>query len=236
MDENKRTFSELDWLEEKRKLVFVGESGCGKSETAIHFALKLANNTNHPVHLFDMDQTKPLFRSRDRKHVLEEAGVICHGQSQMLDAPTMAGGIAGCLEDRNCYTVVDVGGNETGARLIGGLSGHFNKKDTVIGYIVNPYRPWSKSVQAIDRMMAEVISAARIENYKVIASPNLGLETNSFDFLEGCKALLQMVGQCVPVEFAVVKDSLYKEVRDKSPFPLIPIQLHMRYPWDGEDK
>ena len=44
--------------------VLLGEAGCGKSELAINLARRLLD-TGKPVDLFDLDMTKPLFRTRE---------------------------------------------------------------------------------------------------------------------------------------------------------------------------
>lgn len=227
-------YSVRDWIGKRKNIIFVGESGCGKSETALHFAFALAGQKKKAVHLFDMDQTKPLFRSRDVRQALTEAGVECHASAQVLDTPTMVGGVGHFLCDEDSYVILDVGGNEAGARLIGGLAPYFSRQDTVIGYLINPYRPWSKDVCSIDSIMTEIRCAARIPSIHVIASPNLGRTTSASEFLEGCDQLLQMVGKYVEVEFAVVMESLYESVKETSPLPLLPIHLRMTYPWDDE--
>ena len=58
------------FLPEARKLVFLGEAGCGKSEIAVQLALELAAQ-GRAVHLFDLDQTKPLMRARDAEALYE---------------------------------------------------------------------------------------------------------------------------------------------------------------------
>ena len=59
-------------------VVFLGEAGSGKSELALNFAQALAELGGKPVHFFDLDMTKPLFRSRDRREALEALGVEVH--------------------------------------------------------------------------------------------------------------------------------------------------------------
>ena len=54
-----------DVLKEKKNFLFIGEAGSGKSEIVLNVAAKLARETGKKVDLFDMDQTKPLYRSRD---------------------------------------------------------------------------------------------------------------------------------------------------------------------------
>ena len=227
-------YSVIDWIGKRKNMIFDGESGCGKSETALHFAFALAGQKTKAVHLFDMDQTKPLFRSRDVRQELTEAGVVCHDAPQVLDTPTMSGGVCHFLCDEDSYVILDVGGNEAGARLIGGLAPYFSRPDTAVLYLINPYRPWSKDVYSIDRVMTEIRCAARISSIHVIASPSLGRKTSASEFLEGCSRLIQMAGTYVEVEFAVVMESLYESVKEASPFLLLPIHLYMRYPWEDD--
>ena len=70
-----------------------------------------------PVHFFDLDMTKPLFRSRDRREALEALGVEVHYEAQFMDAPTLTGGVRQRLNDPHCCAVLDVGGDYIGARL-----------------------------------------------------------------------------------------------------------------------
>ena len=63
-----------NFLPAARKLVFLGEAGCGKSEIAMQLAMTLAAQGN-AVHFFDLDQTKPLMRARDAAALLDAYGV-----------------------------------------------------------------------------------------------------------------------------------------------------------------
>lgn len=99
--------------------VFIGEAGCGKSEIAINIALMLSANGEKPVHFYDLDMTKPLFRSRDQAKFLEDNGIHVHFEEQFMDAPTLAGGVNRLLRDESVYTILDVGGDYIGARSIG---------------------------------------------------------------------------------------------------------------------
>ena len=74
----------LTGLPAGRAAVFLGEAGCGKSELAVHLALSLAGK-GREVHFFDLDQTKPLMRSRDAQELLEGAGArLIGGYSHLL--------------------------------------------------------------------------------------------------------------------------------------------------------
>ena len=73
----------------QRVTVFLGEAGCGKSELAVQWALTAAER-RRDVHFFDLDQTKPLLRSRAAAALLVGAGVPVHFAQQCADAPTQA--------------------------------------------------------------------------------------------------------------------------------------------------
>ena len=90
----------LNELQRHSNSIFLGEAGCGKSELAVHLALELARQ-GREVHFFDLDQTKPLMRSRDAEGLLEKAGVTVHFQQQYADAPTQVGGLIPLLLDQN---------------------------------------------------------------------------------------------------------------------------------------
>lgn len=227
-------YSVMEWVDGRKNIVFVGESGCGKSEIAMHFALELAKMKRMTVHLFDLDQTKPLFRSRDKCSFLYQKGVLCHSEEQLMDAPTLVGGVRHSIEDEDSYTILDAGGNEIGARLLGSLDSCFKRKDTVVGFIINPYRPWSKNIQSIDSTLTGILRAARISEFHIIGNPSVGRTTTAEEFLEGCRLLTDIVGPYVKIEFVIVMDSLYEQVKNKTVLPLMPLHPCLNYQWENE--
>ena len=76
-----------------KNFVLLGEAGSGKSEIALNLAAHLAQCQPLPVHFFDLDMTKPLFRSRDLAEEMEALGVHFHFEKQFMDAPTQVGGV-----------------------------------------------------------------------------------------------------------------------------------------------
>lgn len=211
--------------------IFIGEAGCGKSEIAINLAIHLADSQDKPVHFFDLDQTKPLFRSRDAKHLLAEHGIIFHHEEQFYDTPTVTGGVSRILLDKNCYAILDVGGNENGARVLGGFSKIINHNDSAVFFIINPYLPWSEDVHAIDVTMSAILQVSRIKNFRILSNPNMGCTTTSDEFLAGIEKTAAMISQYRPIAGTCVMDTIYDEVRGKIDIPLFPIHLYLTYPW-----
>lgn len=217
--------------------VFLGEAGGGKSELALNVACALAEAGGKPVHFFDLDMTKPLFRSRDRRDMLEAAGVEVHYEEQFMDAPTLTGGVRRLLNDQNCYTVLDVGGDYIGARSIGGYAPLLNRDGTTIYYVINPFRPWSATLEHIDKVLGETLGVSHVElaRLKLVGNPNLGPETTPADVAEGAQQLVDMVGPYKPVEFLCVQDQLCPALPEGLPCPVLPIRLYLTYPWISQE-
>lgn len=218
--------------------VFLGEAGGGKSELALNVACALAEAGGKPVHFFDLDMTKPLFRSRDRREMLESHGVEVHFEEQFMDAPTLTGGVRRLLNDQNCYTVLDVGGDYIGARSIGGYAPLLNRDGTTIYYVINPFRPWSATLEHIDKVLGETLGVSHVElaRLKLVGNPNLGPETTPADVAEGARQLVDMVGPYKPVEFLCAQDRLCPELPEELPCPVLPIRLYLTYPWASQEE
>ena len=214
--------------------VFLGEAGCGKSEIAINLALALAALGGPSVHFYDLDMTKPLFRSRDQAALLEDRGVQVHFEEQFYDAPTAAGGVNRQLRDGNCFTVLDVGGDYIGARSVGGYAPLLNAPGTAVFYVINPYRPWSMDIDHIDRVLGETlgVSHVRLDRLRLLGNPNLGPDTTVDEVLEGAKRLVELVGPYKPVEGWTVRGSHAAAVEAGLGCPVFPIELYLTYEWE----
>lgn len=219
-------------LRRQQNTVFLGEAGCGKSELAVHLALELASQ-GREVHFFDLDQTKPLMRSRDTKELLEAAGVAVHFQQQCADAPTQVGGLIPLLLDEGKTVILDVGGNDTGAKLIGGYAHLLKNAD--VWFVVNPYRPWSATTEHIDGTLSAILRASRLKMPRFLLNPNLGGDTTLAEYLDGIRQGLETLSPYVAVEAAAVPAALYEQARTETPLPLIPITSHISVPEAGLD-
>lgn len=215
---------------EQKNLVFIGEAGSGKTETAVNLALRMAREGGRRVHFFDMDQTKPLFRARDCEAQLEREGVVFHFQAQYLDAPTVASGVIETLMDESSAVLMDIGGGSHGSHMIGQFSHLLNRENTLVLYIVNPFRPWSGRREDIDVTMRRVLGAARLASFSLVANPNLGPDTRSEDILEGLRRFRGLF----PGEealFVCALEGLCSELAGQVREPLLPIRLNTVPEW-----
>ena len=220
----------LNELQRHSNSIFLGEAGCGKSELAVHLVLELARQ-GREVHFFDLDQTKPLMRSRDAEGLLEKAGVTVHFQQQYADAPTQVGGLIPLLLDEKKAVILDVGGNDTGAKLIGGYAHLLKAAD--VWFVVNPYRPWSATTEHIDGTLSAILRASRLKMPRFLLNPNLGGGTTLEEYLSGIKLGLELLSPYVAVEAAAVPAPLYEQAKAETALPLIPITSHISVPEAG---
>lgn len=213
--------------------LFIGEAGSGKSEIAVNVAKKLCALEEKKVHFFDLDMTKPLFRSRDLCQELVSQGMEFHYEEQFMDAPTLVGGVNRLLKDENSYVVLDAGGDSIGARAVGGFASMTGREDTMVYYVVNPYRPWSCDLDHIDRILGEILGVSHIslDQVHLISNPNMGALTTPREVIEGNRKLKDLLSPYKGLDFACVREELYEAVKEEIPFPVMPVHLYLTYPW-----
>ena len=224
--ESDKNFYEL--MDEKKNFVFIGEAGSGKSEISLNIALKLAEKTGRKVDFFDLDQTKPLFRSRDLKDSFVQRDVDIHFQDQFLDAPVMVGGVrASLISDK--YTILDIGGGQQAAKFAGAYSDLLSKNDSVPVYVFNAYRPWSGSVDAVDATMRHILSSMRLDHIYILANPNLGFSTSLQEFYEGLAETDSLFEEFTSINSACIRKELIDKASQITDKTLIPLELFLDY-------
>jgi len=218
-----------------KNLVFIGEAGSGKTESALNMAQGFARSfkedgVERRVHFFDMDQTKANLRARDAAAVLEESGVILHYGEQVLDAPTIAGGVIEHLRSPEAMVMMDIGGGSYGAHMIGQFADYLSGADTAVMYIFNPYRPWSISRDDVAETMAAVLGTGHLTISCLICNPNLGPATTVEEYMEGYRRMLAMFPE-TPISFCCAAEGIADEVETLTGLPVYPIKVTAPPEW-----
>lgn len=218
----------------KTNFILIGEAGCGKSEIALNLAEYLAKNTDKHVHLIDMDMTKPLFRSRDLLNSGKLSEVNIHYEEQFFDAPTVVGGVRELLADPESIVVMDVGGDDIGARSIGGFMLGVDKKSMCVMYVLNYYRPFCQDIEHIDRFLSEILAVSHLtlEDIHFVDNPNAGLTTTIDEVVEGANKMNEIISEYREIEMNVIHEGFYESVRNKlQKEKIMPIHLFLTYEW-----
>ena len=182
-------------------IIFTGRFGSGKSETAINYALSLAQTVSEcaesparagqepaGVILIDLDIVTPYFRSREAADRLLERGVKVIAPSvigQHLDTPAITPQILGAIQQSDLPVVLDVGGDKQGARALGQFRSAIRQGDYAMHFVVNPYRPFTDTLGGLKSSIAEIEASARLEVSSLVSNPNLIGETTIEHVIEG---------------------------------------------------
>lgn len=220
------TASLSELLKRKKNFILIGETGSGKSEIALNLAALLSRTVTGKVHLFDLDQTKAAFRARDAQEEMEALGVELHYMPQLLDTPVLVNGIIQHLRRPDSLCILDVGGNENAARMVGCLSDHLNGDSSAALYVVNPYRPFSGTPEDMEVTMATILNACHIEHIHFLLNPNIGPGTTEADVRAGFAA-----AKCKACG-AFVQETLAECVSDAFPGEIVPLHPYLIYPWN----
>ncbi len=214
-----------------KNFVLLGETGSGKSEIALNIASELTNGQFERVCLFDLDQSKPLFRVRDLKKSLEQKKIELHYGEQFWDSPIVSSSVVPRLKDANSACILDIGGGENAARVVGCFNQHLKSENTTVFYVINPFRPYSSSVEAIDQTMRTILIHSRLREIQIVANPNFGSKTTAEDVLNGVKSLCEMLPKEAQPKFVCVNEKFCKKISDEVDIPIFPIKIELDHEW-----
>lgn len=225
---------------DSRILVVTGHYGSGKTEFCVSLALRLAERGFAPykrLALVDLDIANPYFRSRERKALLESAGVSVYGNAYeheiTAELPALGANIRAPLEDRDCRVIIDVGGNDTGALVLNQFEKYLGPGEALFLIVVNANRPETRNLEgALSHLEAiEGKTGRRIDG--VVNNCHLLLETDAACVEKGhrlCSALCEATGRflwCDTYPKGIVDPS---ELEGRFEY-LLPLGMYMRPSW-----
>ena len=178
---------------DRRNTLLVGHFGSGKTEIALNGALELAARGS-AVTLADLDVVKPYFRSRSARAVLAAAGIRLlapTGENVYADLPIIVPQIRQALRDARCRLVGDVGGDDTGARVLGSLSDVIPVDETDCLVVLNFRRPSTTSPSEAAAMVRSIELVARVPVTGLVSNTHLMGETTRDVVLDGHRMALE---------------------------------------------
>jgi len=174
-------------MEHKRLTLFAGHYGSGKTNIAVNYALYLAK-TGKKTCIADLDIVNPYFRTKDSAEELEKAGVeLISPQfaNSNVDLPALPAQAYKLVEDKSCYGIMDIGGDDRGAYALGRYTPFIKKEnDYRMAFVVNAYRPLTRTPQEALEVMKEIEAACGLPFTCIINNSNLGPETDTQTVLD----------------------------------------------------
>lgn len=225
---------------DRRVMVVTGHYGSGKTEFSVSLAMLLAKKGFGPygrLALADLDIINPYFRSRERSAMLEAAGVSVYGSAYghavTAEIPELAATIRAPLEDKNCRTIVDLGGNDSGAMVLNQFSRNFDPEESLFLCVVNANRPETRDFDGAVRHIEAIERTTGLHIDGLINNTHLLRETDAACVEKGhrlCQRLCEATGRflwcdCYPAG-VVPEDELAGKYEH-----LMPLRLYMRPGW-----
>lgn len=202
----------------KRVTLLVGHFGSGKTEIALNGALELAAGGAR-VTLADLDVVKPYFRSRAAREILAEAGVELlapTGANVHADLPIIVPQIRSHLRRSERRLILDVGGDEVGARVLGSLSDVLPTEETDCWLVLNFRRPSTPDPERAVEMVREIEAVGRISVAGLISNTHLMEETTPGIVVDGYRQAVETARLAeIPVIAVTVAEDLAADLRDE---------------------
>ena len=215
----------------KRVLLLCGHYGSGKTNIAVNLAQAIKRE--HPtVTLADLDIVNPYFRSKDSAAELEEAGIrlICSRYANSnVDIPALPPDLYALTDDRRMRAIIDVGGDDRGALVLGRLApALLEENDYEMLMVINCYRPLTRDAAATLEVMREIECAGGIRFTALVNNSNLGVETTAEDVLASMRYAEEVAAMSgLPVVMTTADEKLQSELMDKVA-NLFPLKLQKK--------
>ena len=218
-------------MEYKRRTILCGHYGTGKTNCAVNMAMDLKRQCPK-VAVADLDIVNPYFRTKDSEGEFEKAGIelICSRYANTnLDIPALPENLYRITEDRDTKMILDIGGDDSGAIVLGRLaSAILEENDYEMLTVINKYRPLTPDVESTVEVLREIESASRIPFTGIVNNSNLGEETAPEDVAASLKYAEDVASAMgIPVVMTTVKADLYEDLAGKIP-NLFPLRLQKK--------
>lgn len=222
-----------------KAIAVVGHYGSGKTEFSVNYAMHL-KRSGVKTALLDLDIANPYFRSRERQKMLEEMGISIYfneyGFDIAEDLPAITAKIRTPLEDETCTTVADIGGNDSGARIMNQFRKYFLAEETERYLVVNANRFETDTLEGALFHLRSIEEETGLSITGIVNNTHMLTETTTDDILKGyelCQKLSRSTG--IPIVFSTcakhLADELKAQTKDDPDFRIFPMTLQMRPSW-----
>ena len=215
----------------KRVLLLCGHYGSGKTNIAVNLAQAIKRE--YPtVTLADLDIVNPYFRSKDSASELQEAGIrlICSNfANSNVDVPALPPDLYALTDDRRMRAIIDVGGDDRGALVLGRLAPSIlEENDYEMLMVINCYRPLTRDAASTLEVMREIEAAGGIRFTALVNNSNLGVETTAEDVLASVRYANEVADMSgLPVVMTTADERLQDELKDRIS-NLFPLKLQKK--------
>ena len=217
-----------------RLSIVTGHYGTGKTEFAVNLALAMAQDGER-VMMADLDIVNPYFRSRERRKLLEEAGIRLISSSQACsdaDVPALPAELLTILENRDVRGILDIGGDPVGARVLARFQPKIVQEDYQLIYVLNANRPEVRTSESAIAYLRGIEATTGLRCTGIVNNTHLCGETTADEIRRGAALASAVSGETdIPVLCHVAEERFVDTLSDLAE-PVFPITIKMKKPWE----
>lgn len=220
---------------DKRLVIVIGHYGSGKTEFAVNYAIKM-KEIYDSVSIADLDIVNPYFRSREKRALFEEIGIKLFDSSirnTAVDIPALPAELMGVIANQNVKSILDVGGDPVGARVLSRYSDQIKNVEYDMLYVINGNRPETSTVEGVLKYLKMIEATSRLKITGLVNNTHM-LKATSVEDVEFGHELTKKVSweTDIPIRYeAVIKETADKIKNQEIIEKLFPINLYMREEW-----
>ena len=217
-------------MEHKRLTLFAGHYGSGKTNIAVNYAMLLADE-GKKVCIADLDIVNPYFRTKDSEAELAERGIelICSRYANTnVDLPALPAESYRLVQDKSCFGVIDIGGDDRGAYALGRFADAIKAEgDYRMAFVLNRFRPLTATVEGAVEIMSEIEAASGIKFNCIVNNSNIGRETTP-DILLDSVSFAEEVSRAtgLPIWLHTAEKSVAEKTEG---LETLPLKLQKKY-------
>jgi len=220
---------------DNRIRIIIGHYGSGKSEFAMNYVIKLRNEVNCKIALSDLDVVNVYFRTREKKNFLKSLNILPIYSSidaPTLDLPAISAEIATPINDKSYNYIMDVGGDNVGAKVIGRFNHLIEEGDYDMFCVVNGNREQTQTANQVLEHMRSIEQASGLKITGLVNNTHLIRSTTVEDILKG-QELVREVSKVsnIPIKYVTCLEDIVDEVPKDLEGEIFPIKLYMREDW-----
>ncbi len=215
----------------EKTIIITGHYGSGKTNLALNLALWLKGR-GETVTLADLDVVNPYFRTADFKPLARERGIALVASdyaNSNLDVPAVNAALDAKINGGG-YLIIDVGGDDDGARALGRYAGRLVHGGYTMIYVVNKYRPLTRDPKDAAALLGDIETVSRIKATHIANCSSLGAETAAGDIL-GSLTYAEDVSRLTqrPLLLTAAVKRLESELQNLN--GLFPVDIYVKTPW-----
>lgn len=208
----------------KGLIVLAGGLGSGKTELAVNLAFIISEMEKNTVSVVDLDIIKPYFKARDlgKDNRTPSVRIIAPPQSfSNADLPVIPPEARSIISGAALRTVspdkadlktgtviVDIGGDEAGARVLGGFRDEISVGNYDFFFVMNISRPFLRDASSVIPVIREIEHQSGLKITGIVNNTHMMQFTDSSLIESGrieAEKVSEMTG--IPFAFTCVSDS-----------------------------